>query len=442
MANNVKKVNGIAIADIKKINTIASADLKKFNLEEFTASVDPSTTTLTNHQFNGTDSVEHSSICYDSVNNFIVVAYRDADDSNYGKIRAASIDADGTELTWGTETTFSSATSTNIGICYNTSHERIMIAWSGPSSNTIYVQAAEVNSDKSFDLEGETASTVDTGSDGSNQSQGYGMIEYNPTYDVATVCYENGADSGHNYVAAVSINSGSDLTVGTPIEFIDTTEEFYGQSYDPDIQKTVLVYDNGTKVGAKVITHEGNDTEANRRDIDVGSEALYGNNSGLNVQEYYGGMPVAYDTSANKHHVLIYDDTASAAKLVYFTVSGTTVSWSSTGDAGTVTSGTTSNNETGGGVAYNAARNRIITYGATSSSDSSNYNFEYHTISGTTYTSQGSTTAIENGLKIRAPHVTSVQVNDGGFANKTVLVYSDVGGSTGGGRVKLLDPGA
>ena len=192
MANAIEKLNTIAAASIEKYNTLSGGNIEKINTLALELSSAPSTTTLTNHQFNGTDSVEHSSICYDEDNDFIVVAYRDAGDSNYGKIRAASIS--GTELTWGTETTFSSATTTNTGICYNTSDNRIMIAWSGPSSNTIYVQAAEVNSDKSFNFEGESASTVDSGGDGGNQSQGYGMIEYNPTYNTASVCFENGAD--------------------------------------------------------------------------------------------------------------------------------------------------------------------------------------------------------------------------------------------------------
>ena len=436
MANQVQNLSGIAIGSIEKINGATDANIEKINGLEFAGTVDPSTTTLTNHQFNGTDSVEHTSICYDPDNEFIIVSYRDADDSNYGKIRAASIS--GTTLTWGTETTFSSATTTNTGLCYNTSDNRIMIAWSGPSSNTIYVQAAEVNADKSFDFESESASTVDSGGDGGNQSVGYGMIEYNPTYNTATVAYENGGDSGHNYVAAVSISSGSALDVGTAVEFDDTSEEFWGQSYDPDITKTVLVYDNGTKIGARVMTQSG----TGNRTIALGTEALYGNNSGFTaVSEYYGGMPVAYDTSADKHHVIFYDDSLSAVRMNYFTVSGTTVTWS-TGTAATISSGTSAGNETGGGVAYNAARNRIITYGATATSTSSDYNFEYHTISGATYTSQGSATIIEEGLRTRSQHVPSAQTNAGDLANKTIIVYSDVGGSTGGGRVKLLDAGA
>jgi len=447
MANQVQNLSGIAIGSIEKINGATDANIEKINGLEFAGTVDPSTTTLTNHQFNGTDSVEHTSICYDPDNEFIIVSYRDADDSNYGKIRAASIS--GTTLTWGTETTFSSATTTNTGLCYNTSDNRIMIAWSGPSSNTIYVQAAEVNADKSFDFESESASTVDSGGDGGNQSVGYGMIEYNPTYNTATVAYENGGDSGHNYVAAVSISSGSALDVGTAVEFDDTSEELYGQSYDPDLGKTVLVYDNGTKVGARVMTQGG----TGNRTITMQTEYLYGTNSGLTIQEYYGGMPVAYDTTLNRHHVLLYDDAASAAKIVYFVVNSSDyeITWSST--SASVSSGTASNNETGGGIAYNAARNRIITYGATSSATSSDYNFEYHTAAGTAwggtsgatdgaYTSQGSATIIEEGLRTRSIHVPSVQVNDGDFANKTPLVYSDVGGSTGGGRVKLLDAGA
>jgi hypothetical protein len=445
MANNVKKINGIAIADVKKLNTIAAADIKELNGEEFTVSVDPNTITPTNTQFNGTDATEHTSICYipasensNSTKNLIVVSYRDADNSNYGTVRAASIS--GTTLTWGFEYVFTSSTYTNGGICYNTGSDVIMVGWSGPSSNTIYVNAATVGTDAddtstedAITFNG-SAATVDSGGDGSNQSIHYGMIEYNPDYDTATVAYENGGDSGHNYVAAVSV-SGTACTVGTAVEFDDTSEELFGQIYDPDIGKTVLVYDNGTKVGARVISQSG----TGNRTISLGTEALYGNNSGLTVQEYYGGMPVAYDTSADRHHVLLYDDSASAAKLTYFTVSGTTVTWSS-GTAGTISSGTASNNETGGGIAYNAARNRIITYGATASTSGATYNFEYHTVNGTGYTSQGSTTTIETGLRARTIHTTSVQTNSF-HANSTIIVYAALGDATNGGRVKFLDPG-
>ena len=106
-----------------------------------------------------------------------------------------------------------------------------------------------------------------------------------------------------------------------------------------------------------------------------------------------------------------------------------------------VSSGTASNNETGGGIAYNAARNRIITYGATASTSGATYNFEYHTVNGTGYTSQGSATTIETGLRARTIHVTSVQTNSF-HANSTIMVYAALGDATNGGRVKFLDPGA
>jgi hypothetical protein len=38
MANNVEKVNGIAIGDIEKVNGITDANLQAFNGEEFTGS--------------------------------------------------------------------------------------------------------------------------------------------------------------------------------------------------------------------------------------------------------------------------------------------------------------------------------------------------------------------------------------------------------------------
>ena len=56
MANNVKKVNGIAIADIKNINGITDSNLKKLNTLEFTGTLPDAHTLIATATSDGSDS--------------------------------------------------------------------------------------------------------------------------------------------------------------------------------------------------------------------------------------------------------------------------------------------------------------------------------------------------------------------------------------------------
>ena len=302
--------------------------------------------------------------------------------------------------------------------------------------NSITAIAATIDGSKVISFG--TAATVQAGSSG-NYNQGTGMhkIEYNVADEIATIAYVYAAGASDPLTIAAISFSGTSLTVGTPVTVDNASMGFYGQSYDSSLEKTVITFDDESAIAARVITLDGTS-------ITLGTKTTFGTSSSLTVTDYYGGHLVAYDSSENRHHVLYYDDSASAAKMTYFTASDTdgnadTVTWSS-GTPATITSGTASGNETGGGVAYNAARNRIITYGATGTNTSSNYNFEYHTVNGTGYTSRGAVTAIEDGLQVRTAHVPNLQTNSF-HANTTILGYADYAGGGGGGMVFFLDPG-
>ena len=79
MANNVKTVNGIAIASIKNFNGITDANLKNLNGEEFTGTVDIATiTSYAAVEESGsaiTDGQYGCNMTYDEDNNFVYVQY-------------------------------------------------------------------------------------------------------------------------------------------------------------------------------------------------------------------------------------------------------------------------------------------------------------------------------------------------------------------------------
>ena len=107
-----------------------------------------------------------------------------------------------------------------------------------------------------------------------------------------------------------------------------------------------------------------------------------------------------------------------------------------------ILSGTASGNNTGGGVAYSHARDRIITYGSTSSGTGANATFESHSFDGTDYTSVGSAVTYES--RSGRPRAANVVRTDASalIGNSVVLAHYIYGGSADGTTLTVgLDAG-
>jgi len=277
-------------------------------------------------------------------------------------------------------------------IHYNTGQDRAMMSFmSSEGNNGVFCKAMTVRggTDRDVTTLGNQLS-VESGGSGYNQAINSNLSSLNQAANsgngVLHIGYEYGDDSEHNYCRAVRISDTSDNTtvVGDRVEFQASSEEFIGLSYDETAEKNVVVYDDGTNIFARTIEHGG----TNDMTITYGSEAQYGENARLTLSEYYGGSLVAYDPDQNKHHVVF--KISSTGHMTYFSVSGSTVTWAATSKKATLSSGVSSGNGTGGGVAYSHARDRIITFGATSTVAGSDATFESHSFDGTDYTSVGS----------------------------------------------------
>jgi len=407
MANQIDKLNGIAIASIEKFNGLTDAEIEKINGLTFLGIVD---TDQTERNFTTVDSSGSAigdagefhtkrspgaSVAHDPDTSTIIVGFRDGNNSNRPSLRVATVsgnETDGFTLTFGNIIEMATGTMYHSMIHYNTGQDRAMMAYmSSEGNNGVFCIAMTVRggTDRDITTKGNQLS-VESGGSGYNQAINSNLSSLNQAANsgngVLHIGYEYGDDSEHNYCRAVRISDTSDNTtvVGDRVEFKATSEEFIGLSYDETAEKNVVVYDDGTNIFARTIEHGG----TNDMTITYGSEAQYGENARLTLSEYYGGSLVAYDPDQNKHHVVF--KISSTGHMTYFSVSGSTVTWAATSKKATLSSGVSSGNGTGGGVAYSHARDRIITFGSTSNAVTNNATFESHSFDGTDYTSVGS----------------------------------------------------
>lgn len=413
MANQIDKLNAIAIASIEKFNGLTDAEIEKINGLTFIGVVD---TDQTERNFTTVDSsgsaiadagefhnkrAKGASVAYDPDTSTIIVGFGDDNNSGRPSVRVATVsgnETSGFTLTFGNIIEMATGTMYHSMLHYNTAQDRLMMSYvSSEGNNGVFCIAMTVRGGTNRDIT--TAGnqlSVESGGTGYNQAINSNLSSLNQAANsgngVLHIAYEYGDDSEHNYCRAVRISDTSDNTtvVGDRVEFKATTNEFIGLSYDETAEKNVVVYDDGTNIFAKTIEHGG----TNDMTITYGSEAQYGENASLDLAEYYGGSLVAYDPDQNKHHVVF--KISSAGHMNYFSVSGSTVTWAATSKKATLSSGVASGNATGGGVAYSHARDRIVTFGSTSNADSSNATFESHSFDGTDYTSVGSAITYDN----------------------------------------------
>ena len=421
MANEVTKLNGIAIGSITKVNGITDANLSKINGQEFTGTVALAVTSL-DSQLSG-NSVRHWGLsqAYDEDNNQVIFCYGDNNNSDYGTCIVMAADK-----SHGSAVVFSNSGSTyHTGAVYNTSDNRLMVAYHTTSGTNDYRIIGGTMGTKTVTFATGGHTVVDAGSNGANQADGTDICSYDPTSNVAIVSIENGGDSGHNYVYACTIDTSDDsITVGTGVEFVDTTQERFQLNYDPDIGKPVVIYYDGSKVGARVISLGG----TGNRTITLGTEALYSVTSSHAGGGQNGGTWAVYDTGNNTHHV--YMSVGGNYVLNYFTVSGTTVTWAATAKEQVAQSTTTACR----GLLYQHNRNKLMTYGHTSSG-SGTFEFDIYTFDGTDYTHDSSTGSTNIETSFGGLHTLNASmdgVDHSAFGYGLVFSYNeDLGGSGG-----------
>ena len=175
---DIDKINGVDVGDIDKVDGVEKGDIDTLHSGEVPASqTNPSVSALTNYQFD-TGDAKHGGLAYSPDNSTLGVAYSDGGNSSYPTVRLGTLS--GTTITWGNETVCESAACGPMGLAYDTTADRYVVAWQvSGSGNAPKVAGASVESGPVIgSLQTDSLSQVSGKNDG-KQPEG-NMLIYDP----------------------------------------------------------------------------------------------------------------------------------------------------------------------------------------------------------------------------------------------------------------------
>ena len=244
---------------------------------------------------------------FDSSNNKVVIAYRDGSNSNYGTAVVGTVS--GTSISFGTPVVFESAYTASVSAIYDTNAQKIVIYYRDLGNNQYGTAIVGTVS----------GTSISFGSANTFYSSGY-CSEIAAVYDAnaqkSVVAYQAGNDSAHGY-AIVGTVSGTSISFGSQTEFENAVVSDIGISFDSSANKVVIAYrDHGNSNYGTAIVGTVSSTS-----ISFGSAAVFE----TSAIQYTKNV---YDSGNNKTNIFYMDGGDSdKGKAVIGTVSGTSISF-------------------------------------------------------------------------------------------------------------------
>ena len=341
---------------------------------------------------------------FDSNSNKVVLAYRDGEDSNKGKALVGTVS--GTSISFGSIVTCVDETFQPWGgISFDSSNNKVVISYAGGA----YAYGKSV------------VGTVS----GTSISFGTPVVWYSGNANYVSSCFDSTAnkivisyqDAGSSDYgkAVVGTVSGTSISFGSIATFRSGSTRSTWCDYDPDNDKTLIVYRNLSN----------NDIECVVSTVS-GTSISFG--SAVQIESGYGYTPVTvYDTTNNKFIVAYGRPSDTDAKILVGTVSGTSISF---GSATTFLD----NFAEYISLVHDPDSNKII-IGYKDDGTSKNAEVKIGTVSGTSI-SVGNATVANSGT---SRYVTLAYDT---LNNKTVFTYQkDRTGSTDSGNSKVFSTG-
>ena len=224
--------------------------------------------------------IQYASATFDSNSNRVVIAYRDAGNSNYGTAVVGTIS--GTSVSYGTAVVFESAETTWINATFDSSNNKVVISYldAGNSNYGTAIVGTVDSSDNSISFG--SATVFNTAA--TNQ----GKITFDSSNNKVVIAYNNGGDSGHGY-AIVGTVSGTSISFGSAAEFENAVISDPAITFDTDTNKVIIAYrDEGNSNYGTAIVGTVSGTS-----ISYGSASVY---HSVNASE----TAIAYDSNAQR----------------------------------------------------------------------------------------------------------------------------------------------
>ena len=247
---------------------------------------------------------------FDSSNNKIVICFKDAGNSYYGKAVVGTVDSSDNSISFGSVVTYSTATTSENKPVFDSSNNKIVITFfdSSPAHGRCIVgtvSGTSISFGSSVSFNSGTTAFLDAAYDSSNNK--------------VIVVYTDSAATGNPLNARVATVSGTSISFGTEVTVLSTETQYNSAVFDENSGKVVVSYmdENNSNYGtSKVGTVSGTS-------ISFGSAVVWEQGE----SQYISGV---YDSVA-KQVVLFYNDgdDSGKGKVVSGTVSGTGISYSS-----------------------------------------------------------------------------------------------------------------
>jgi len=228
-----------------------------------------------------------ASVAFDSNAGKIVIAYADYGNSGYGTAIVGTVS--GTDISFGTAQVFKSASSTHIDIAFDSSNNKVVVAY--VATHHYGIVGTVSGTSISF---GSEAKFADNG--GSSNK-----LAFDSSNNKFLIIYKDQAtDDGFGIVGTVS---GTSISYGSAVEFHDANTSEMDLAFDTDVNKFLIAYkDDGDSDKGKYVTASISGTTPS-----FGSETVL--DSGRALQSN-----VEYD-SGNKRTVINYRDNSGVGTI-------------------------------------------------------------------------------------------------------------------------------
>ena len=174
------------------------------------------------------------SCAYDSTNNNIVIAYKDGDNSSFGTAIVGSVS--GNSISFGIPVVFNSARTDYISTLYDPNNDKVVVAYKdfGGSNKQGTAIVGTISG---------TSISFGTRVQFTNNFSEYISAVYDSTNDKVVIAYEDVDNSSHG-TAIVGTISGTSISFGSPVVFASSTTEYISIAYDPTNQTIAIAYED------------------------------------------------------------------------------------------------------------------------------------------------------------------------------------------------------
>jgi len=187
-------------------------------------------------EFNG-GNTGYTNVVFDSSNNKIVIVYTDYGNSSYGTAIVGTVS--GTSISFGSEVVFESAASYYVGATFDSSNNKIVVAYSddGNSGHGTAIVGTVSGTSISFG----TAAVFNA----ANTTSGHGPTNFGIAFDSSNnkvvIAYADEGAGGDGF-AIVGTVSGTDISFGSEVEFENADVGGAVVVFDPSSNKIIISY--------------------------------------------------------------------------------------------------------------------------------------------------------------------------------------------------------